>query len=173
MIYWIYTTSHPSPSPGKKGEIWPWRVINPISKPRLWFRTKLLGLWQSRGANISVLNIAAKQAKLQNRLENADFSLPDLFEDILAGHKKDIASSHQLPRLHDDARLETIFHICCHPVLLRCEGNQEKKKSDAFTPTCRIYALFLEETIFYQMVSVSVIWWSIKISSKEVDFISL
>ena len=51
----------------------------------------------------------AKQAKLQNRLENADS--PDLFEDILAGDKKDIASSHQLPRLHDDSGLEVIFHI--------------------------------------------------------------
>ena len=134
MICWIYAHLPLTPSPfsWKKGEIWPWRVINPISKPRsLWFRTKLLGLWQSRGANISVLNIAGWQNKpsCKTDLRTLTFHSPDLFEDILAGDKKDIAGSHQLPRLHDDGRLETIFHICCYPPLLRYKENQEKKKS--------------------------------------------
>ena len=63
----------------------------------------------------------AKQAGLQNRLENADFPdlfgdiLADLFGDILAGDKKDIAGSHKLPPLHDDGKLEAIFQICSLP----------------------------------------------------------
>ena len=63
----------------------------------------------------SISQKRVKQAKLQNRLEDADFSLPDLFEDISAGHKKDIAGSHKVPRLHDNSRLEAIFLICRLP----------------------------------------------------------
>ena len=106
------------PSPFR-GEIWPWRVINPILKPRLWFRTKLLGLWQSRAVPIYIApqyRWMAKQPKLQNRLENADFSLSDLFGDILGGNKKDIAGSHQLPRLHDDVDWKRYFiFVVCTP----------------------------------------------------------
>ena len=75
----------------------------------------------------------AKQAKLQNRLENADFSLPDLFGDILGGNKKDIAGSHKVPRLHDDVDWKRYFiFVVCTPEssVLRDEGKEASMREE-------------------------------------------
>ena len=122
----LHHLSPPPPSPGK-------REKSDHDESSIGYRNLGCGFEQNclvcgnRAVPIYRFSIS-HDGKTSQAARTLTFHSPDLFEDILAGDKKDIAGSHQLPRLHDDGRLEAIFHICCYPPLLRCEGNQKNKK---------------------------------------------